>query len=65
MTHTVVQHKDKGARQAGRGGRRTAAAPAGPDTSEVRTWAKDQGYEVSERGRVSKDLIAKFQEARG
>ena len=57
--------KDKGVRQTGRGGRRAAAAPAGPDTSEVRSWAKEQGYGVSERGRVSKDLIAKFQEARG
>ena len=57
--------KDKGSRQTGRGGRRASAAPAGPDTSEVRTWAKEQGYEVSERGRVSKDLVAKFQEARG
>ena len=51
--------KEKG----GRGGRRASAAPAGPDTSDVRTWAKAQGYEVSERGRVSKDLIVKFQEA--
>jgi hypothetical protein len=55
--------KEKGARAAARGGRRAAAAPSGPDTSEVRTWAKAQGYEVSERGRVSKDLIVKFQEA--
>ena len=36
-----------------------------PDTSEVRAWAKERGYEVSERGRVSKDSIAKFQEACG
>jgi len=58
--------KDKGVRQSGRsGGRRASAASAGPDTSEVRTWAKEQGYDVSERGRVSKELIAKFQEARG
>lgn len=54
--------KEKGGRAAARGGRR-AAAPSGPDTSDVRTWAKAQGYEVSERGRVSKDLIVKFQEA--
>ena len=57
--------KEKGVRQVGRGGRRASATAAGPDTSEVRTWAKEQGYEVSERGRVSKELIAKFQEAQG
>lgn len=55
--------KEKGARSVGRGVQRKAAAEVGPDTSEVRTWAKAQGYEVSDRGRVSKDLIVKFQEA--
>jgi Lsr2 len=49
------------------GGRRGAAkaAAAGPNTADVREWAKSQGYEVSERGRVSKDLIVRFQEAHG
>jgi hypothetical protein len=57
--------KDKGARQPARGAARKAAAPAGPNTSDVREWAKAQGYEVSERGRVANDLIVKFQEAHG
>jgi hypothetical protein len=57
--------KDKGARQPVRGAVRKAAAPAGPNTSDVREWAKAQGYEVSERGRVANDLIVKFQEAHG
>jgi hypothetical protein len=54
--------KEKGVRLAGRGaGRKTALT--GPNTSDVREWAKAQGIEVSERGRVAKDLIVKFQEA--
>lgn len=57
--------KEKGARLSGRGGQRKVASSSGPDTSEVRTWAREQGYEVSERGRVSKDLIVKFEEAHG
>jgi len=57
--------KDKGARQPARGVARKVAAPAGPNTSDVREWAKAQGYEVSERGRVANDLIVKFQEAHG
>jgi hypothetical protein len=57
--------KEKGARQPGRAGARKVAAPAGPNTSDVREWAKAQGYEVSERGRVANDLIVKFQEAHG
>lgn len=54
--------KEKTIRPSGRGILRLAAA-TGPDTSEVRTWAKAQGYEISDRGRVAKDLIVKFQEA--
>jgi len=54
--------REKGGRAAGRGAARKAAV-AGPDTADVRTWAKAQGFEVSERGRVSKDLIVKFQES--
>ena len=61
--YTEAARKERGVRPAGRGSQRKVAAAAGPDTSEVRTWAKAQGYEVSERGRVSKDLIVKFEEA--
>ena len=60
-----ASRKEKAARQVGRGVARKAVAPAGPNTSDVREWAKAQGYEVSERGRVANDLIVKFQEAHG
>lgn len=33
------------------------------DPKAVRTWAEGQGIEVSQRGRVPAELIAKFQEA--
>jgi hypothetical protein len=33
------------------------------DPKAVRAWAESQGLEVSQRGRVPADLIAKFQEA--
>ena len=56
--------KDKGVRAPSHGAGRKATQ-AGPNTSDVREWAKAQGYGVSERGRVSKDLVAKFQEAHG
>jgi hypothetical protein len=39
--------------------------PGGPNPSEVREWAKSQGVKVSERGRVSTDLIVKFKAATG
>jgi hypothetical protein len=34
-------------------GRSTAKARTGADTSKVRAWAKANGYDVSERGRIS------------
>lgn len=49
--------------RAGRGGggrsrRRSsgAAASGGPSPSEIRDWAKDQGMEVNERGRISAEV---------
>ncbi|KWX01258.1 hypothetical protein TH66_01675 [Carbonactinospora thermoautotrophica] len=51
----------------GRRGRRPGrkAAAGQPSSREVREWAKSQGIEVSERGRIPQDVYVKFQEARG
>jgi hypothetical protein len=38
---------------------------AGPDSTEVREWAKAQGIEVKDRGRVPAELVVKFQAAAG
>jgi Lsr2 len=35
------------------------------DTAKVREWAKDNGYEIKDRGRVSADLVEKYQAATG
>jgi hypothetical protein len=51
------------ARRPGRNGRRAAAAAAGPDSTAVREWAKAQGIEVKDRGRVPADLVVKFKAA--
>jgi len=41
-------------------------APAGgPDSTEVREWAKAQGIEVKDRGRVPADVVARFRAATG
>ena len=52
-----------GARRPARGGRR--APVSGPNPTEVREWAKAQGIEVKDRGRVPAELVARFQEATG
>jgi hypothetical protein len=43
---------------------RTGAGPARDyDPKAVRVWAESRGIEVSQRGRVPADLVAKFQAA--
>ena len=49
------------ARRPVRSGRRASAS--GLNTTEIRKWAKAQGIEVKERGRVPAELVAKFKAA--
>jgi len=51
------------ARKPARGSRRGTAG--GPNTTEVREWARAQGIEVKDRGRVPADLMVKFKSATG
>lgn len=51
------------ARQPGRNGR-GAAGTGGPNPTAVREWAKSQGIEVKDRGRVPAELVAKFKAAK-
>jgi hypothetical protein len=51
------------ARRSARGARRGAAN--GMNTTEVREWAKAQGIEVKDRGRVPAELVVKFKSATG
>ena len=50
------------ARRPGRTGRRTSHAD-GADPTAVREWAKSQGIEVKDRGRVPAELVVKFKAA--
>jgi hypothetical protein len=43
--------------------RRPAAAGAS-DTAAVRAWAREQGIAVPERGRLGRDLIERYQQAK-
>lgn len=43
-----------------------AGGPAGGlNTTEVREWAKAQGIEVKDRGRVPAEVVVKFKAAAG
>ena len=50
-----------GARRPARGGRQASAS--GVDNTEVREWAKAQGIDVKDRGRVPAELVVKFKAA--
>ena len=50
-------------RRSARSARRGAAS--GLNTTEVREWAKAQGIEVKDRGRVPAELVVKFKAATG
>jgi Lsr2 len=50
------------ARRPGRSGRRAANAGR-PDPTAIREWAKSQGIEVKDRGRVPADMVVKFKAA--
>jgi hypothetical protein len=47
----------------GRGRTRTPAVQPASNTQEVREWARSQGIQVADRGRIPADLTAKFQAA--
>jgi len=54
---------------AGRGRRGRSAAPGRPgrrngDMSAVRAWARANGYEVSDRGRIGAEIVSAFDAAK-
>jgi Lsr2 len=61
--YVEAARRTPGAKRPARSGRRPSTG--GPDTTVVRDWAKSQGIEVKDRGRVPAELIVKFQAATG
>ena len=45
------------------GSRRRAASPKRPDLGAVREWARANGHNVSDRGRISADVQAAYDKA--
>jgi hypothetical protein len=64
-----VTHARKTGGAARRGGRvagRTSRG-TGPvlNTTEIRNWARENGYDIKDRGRLPADLVAKYEAAVG
>jgi hypothetical protein len=69
LRKSLAKYIDAARRSAGtarrpvRSGRRASAT--GVNTTEVREWAKAQGIEVKDRGRVPAELVVRFRAATG
>ncbi|MDF3291912.1 histone-like nucleoid-structuring protein Lsr2 [Streptomyces silvisoli] len=57
----------KAARKVGRGrgrsAKRLAKAGGGEDSAKIRAWAKEQAFEVNDRGRVSAEIREAYEKA--
>ncbi len=45
-------------------GRARGRGRSASDSADIRAWAKENGYEVSERGRISAEVRAAYNEAK-
>ncbi len=61
LAHYVGHARKVGS--AGRRGRRSSVTSLGPSSREIRDWARSNGYEVSDRGRVSAEVRKAFDAA--
>ncbi|KQX45658.1 MULTISPECIES: Lsr2 family protein [unclassified Streptomyces] len=52
-----------GGRTAGARGKGRAVATGSQDTAKIRAWAKENGYDVNDRGRVPATVKAAYEDA--
>jgi hypothetical protein len=58
-----IAHARKVGSTTRRSATRSARKSSTFNTVAVRTWARENGYDIKERGRVPADLVAKYQAA--
>jgi hypothetical protein len=64
--HAALQRYIEHARKVGGAARRAARgrrSASAIDTHKVREWAREQGIDIKDRGRVPADVVAKYREA--
>ncbi|MFI6937197.1 Lsr2 family protein [Streptomyces sp. NPDC050287] len=54
-----------GGRASGGRGKARAASGGSQDTAQIRAWAKENGYEVNDRGRVPQSIREAYEKANG
>jgi len=62
---TYVSHARKLGGTTRRSTSRGGPKPRASDTVAVRAWARENGYDIKDRGRVPANLVAKYREATG
>lgn len=62
---TYVAHARKLSGTARHASARGSRKPSVIDTVAVRAWARENGYDIKDRGRVPADVIARYREATG
>ena len=60
-----VEHARMVAGTARRSSTRGGRKPSTVDTVAARTWARENGYDIKDRGRVPADLVARYQATAG
>ncbi|MEV8310617.1 Lsr2 family protein [Streptomyces flavidovirens] len=63
--YTKSGRRTGGRAASGRGKARAAAAGGNQNTAEIRKWAKANGYNVNDRGRVPADIREAYEKANG
>lgn len=67
LRDAVAPYIEAGRRQSGRstGRRRSSGSSDRERTQAIRAWARSKGIKVSERGRLSSDIVAKYEASGG
>jgi hypothetical protein len=60
-----VTHARRAGGTARRGPTRIARKPSTVDTVAVRAWAREQGIDIKDRGRVPAGIVARYRETTG
>ena len=59
----VKSGRRTGGRSSGGRGKGRGSSSSSQDTAQIRTWAKEHGYEVNDRGRVPAHIRQAYEEA--
>lgn len=63
LRDALTEFVDAGRKVSKGSGRRTAKKGSGTNSAEVREWARSNGYEVPDRGRVPREITEAFEAA--